>query len=109
MHRAYASFDKTKKGSMQQRELADLRSTFLVSEETPKAFGDDLGNLRWHHLVRSNVTRKSGRDGMARHRPCKARGHALVEQNVHTARASRLSFASSKKDITCSRATLGKS
>ncbi len=34
MHRAYASFDKTKKGSMQQRELADLRSTFLVSEET---------------------------------------------------------------------------
>jgi hypothetical protein len=34
MHRAYASFDKTKKGSMQQRELADLRLPFLVSEET---------------------------------------------------------------------------
>jgi hypothetical protein len=34
MHRAYASFDKTKKGSMPQRELADLRLTFLVSEET---------------------------------------------------------------------------
>jgi hypothetical protein len=32
--RAYASFEETKKGSMQQRELADLRLTFLVSEET---------------------------------------------------------------------------
>ena len=49
MHRAYASFDKTKKGSMQQRELADLRSAFLVSEETTPA--DNLGNLRGHHLV----------------------------------------------------------
>jgi len=56
MHRAYASFDKTKKGSMQQRELADLRSTFLVSEETPKAFGDDLGNLRRHHFVPAFVS-----------------------------------------------------
>jgi hypothetical protein len=34
MHRAYASFEETKKGPMQQRELADLRLTFLVSEET---------------------------------------------------------------------------
>ena len=34
---------------MQQRELADLRLTFLVSEETAPA--NDLSNLRWHHLV----------------------------------------------------------
>jgi hypothetical protein len=31
--RAYASFYETKKGSMQQRELADLRLAFPVSEE----------------------------------------------------------------------------
>jgi hypothetical protein len=33
MHRAYASFDVTKKSSMQQGELADLRLAFPVSEE----------------------------------------------------------------------------
>jgi len=37
MHRAYASFDKTKKSLMQQRELADLRLPFPISEETASA------------------------------------------------------------------------
>ena len=64
MHRAYASFDKTKKGSMQQRELADLRSAFLVSEETTPA--DNLGNLRGHHLVPGFVPRSDALDCVPR-------------------------------------------
>jgi hypothetical protein len=48
------------------RPPADL--TFLVSEETATA--DDLGNLRWHHRIRSNVTRKSEvrKDEVKKHR-----------------------------------------
>jgi len=64
MYRAYASFDKTKKGSMQQRELADLRSAFLVSEETTPA--DNLGNLRGHHLVPGFVPRSDVLDYVPR-------------------------------------------
>ena len=56
---AYASLDENEEGLIQQGELADLRLTFPVSEETPKAFGDYLGNLRRHHLVPAFVTRKS--------------------------------------------------
>src|SRR6266576_1629261 len=43
-------FDETERGSIQQGKLADLRLPFLVSEETPKAFGDDLRNLKWHQF-----------------------------------------------------------
>jgi hypothetical protein len=58
---AYASLDENEEGLIQQGELADLRLTFPVSEETAAA--DYLGNLRWDHLVRSNVTRKSKYQG----------------------------------------------
>jgi hypothetical protein len=40
------SFDENEKGSIQQGKLADLPLTFLISEETPKAFGDDLGTRK---------------------------------------------------------------
>jgi hypothetical protein len=33
MHRACASFEETKKSSMQQGELADLRLAFPISKE----------------------------------------------------------------------------
>jgi hypothetical protein len=56
LHGAYASFDENEKGSIQQAKLADLPLTFLISEETAAA--DDLGDLRRHHLVPSNITRK---------------------------------------------------
>jgi len=40
--------DENEKGSIQQAKLADVPLTFLVAEETSKAFGDDLGKPpRW--------------------------------------------------------------
>lgn len=48
-----ASFEENEEGLIQQSELADLRLPFPVSEETTPP--DDLGYLRWDHLVPSFV------------------------------------------------------
>ena len=66
LHGAYASFDENEKGSIQQGKLADLRLPFLISKETPKAFGDDLGNLRRHHFVPAFVSSGDALEHVAR-------------------------------------------
>jgi hypothetical protein len=39
--------------------------TLLVAEETPKAFGDDLDNLRGHHLVSGFVALSDALEGVS--------------------------------------------